>query len=96
MMNDKATIYLTSLVGFGAVVLTLITTFLHTTLIGYMVILMLFCTALIILTLKGHFYHHIENLEKLFFVINFSCCMSVCPALYANTNRQSCSMCVSF
>ena len=30
MMNDKATIYLTSLVGFGAVVLTLITTFLHT------------------------------------------------------------------
>ena len=26
MMNDKATIYLTSLVGFGAVVLTLITT----------------------------------------------------------------------
>ena len=48
MMNDKATIYLTSLVGFGAVVLTLITTFLHTTLIGYMVILMLFCTALII------------------------------------------------
>ena len=64
MMNDKATIYLTSLVGFGAVVLTLITTFLHTTLIGYMVILMLFCTALIILTLKGHFSHHIENLEK--------------------------------
>ena len=32
MMNDKSTIYLTSLVGFGAVVLTLITTFLHTTL----------------------------------------------------------------
>ena len=62
MMNDKATIYLTSLVGFGAVVLTLITTFLHTTLIGYMVILMLFCTALIILTLKGHFYHHIPKL----------------------------------
>ena len=55
MMNDKATIYLTSLVGFGAVVL----------------ILMLFCTALIILTLKGHFSHHIENLEKLFFVITF-------------------------
>lgn len=71
MMNDKATIYLTSLVGFGAVVLTLITTFLHTTLIGYMVILMLFCTALIILTLKWHFSHHIENLEKLFFVITF-------------------------
>ena len=44
MMNDKATIYLTSLVGFGAVVLTLITTFLHTTLIGYMVILIiLYC-----------------------------------------------------
>ena len=62
MMNDKATIYLTSLVGFGAVVLTLITTFLHTTLIGYMVILMLFCTALIILTLKGHFSHHIKNI----------------------------------
>ena len=61
MMNDKSTIYLTSLVGFGAVVLTLITTFLHTTLIGYM----------IILTLKGHFSHHIENLEKLFFVITF-------------------------
>ena len=47
MMNDKATIYLTSLVGFGAVVLTLITTFLHTTLIGYMVILMLFCTVIV-------------------------------------------------
>lgn len=71
MMNDKATIYLTSLVGFGAVVLTLITTFLHTTLIGYMIILMVMCTALIILTLKGHFSHHIENLEKLFFVITF-------------------------
>ena len=49
MMNDKATIYLTSLVGFGAVVLTLITTFLHTTLIGYMVILMLFCTAFFVI-----------------------------------------------
>ena len=70
MMNDKSTIYLTSLVGFGAVVLTLITTFLHTTLIGY-IILMVMCTALIILTLKGHFSHHIENLEKLFFVITF-------------------------
>ena len=35
MMNDKSTIYLTSLVGFGAVVLTLITTFLHTTLYDY-------------------------------------------------------------
>ena len=68
MMNDKATIYLTSLVGFGAVVLTLITTFLHTTLIGYMVILMLFCTALIILTLKGHFSHHIG---KVIFCHNF-------------------------
>lgn len=56
MMNDKSTIYLTSLVGFGAVVLTLITTFLHTTLIGYMIILMVMCTALIILTLKRTFF----------------------------------------
>lgn len=71
MMNDKATIYLTSLVGFGAVVLTLITTFLHTTLIGYMVILMLFCTALIILTLKGHFSHHIDEFGKVIFCHNF-------------------------
>ena len=47
MMNDKSTIYLTSLVGFGAVVLTLITTFLHTTLIGYMIILMVMCTCLL-------------------------------------------------
>ena len=47
MMNDKSTIYLTSLVGFGAVVLTLITTFLHTTLIGYMIILMVMCLSLI-------------------------------------------------
>ncbi|WP_365907213.1 hypothetical protein [uncultured Methanobrevibacter sp.] len=71
MMNDKATIYLTSLVGFGAIILTLITTFLHTTLIGYMVILMVICMVLILLTLKGHFAHHVENLEKLAFIITF-------------------------
>lgn len=70
-MNDKATIYLTSLVGFGAVILTLITAFLHTMLIGYMVILMVICTALILLVLKGHFAHHVENLEKLTFIITF-------------------------
>nr|WP_299525862.1 hypothetical protein [uncultured Methanobrevibacter sp.] len=70
-MNDKATIYLTSLVGFGAIILTLITTFLHTTLIGYMVILMVICMVLILLTLKGHFAHHVENLEKLAFIITF-------------------------
>lgn len=68
-MNDEATIYLTSLVGFGAIVLTLITALFHTTLIGYMCILAVICTALILLTLKGHFAHHIENLEKLAFVI---------------------------
>ncbi len=71
MMNDKATIYLTSLVGLGAVVLTLITTIFHTTLIGYMFVLTLICTVLILLTLRGHFAHHIENLEKLAFVITF-------------------------
>lgn len=70
-MNDKATIYLTSLVGFGAVVLTLITSIFHTYLIGYMFVLVVICTALILLTLKGHFAHHIENLEKLAFVITF-------------------------
>lgn len=71
MMNDKSTIFLTSLVGFGAVVLTLITTFLHTTLIGYMVVLTGICTMLVLLTAKGHFAHHVENLEKVAFFITF-------------------------